>query len=77
MKDNPYIVKLDPEAFNEVFESMERELEDIANETDLVRHRKTVERVLASCRTADREHVCLDEVDDELHGTYLGRVVAK
>lgn len=63
MKDNPYIVILDPVAFNEAFDEIsaayEAEKEDASP-----RHLKGLLNAIEAFKKADKSHDCLDEKEE-------------
>ena len=61
MQDNPYIVVLDKEGFSELYETIEREWEDVAGEHDNPEHQLAVKKVIAAIEQADKTHLCVDE----------------
>ena len=62
-EDNPYIVKLRPDEFNELLSEYETFVEWSHKDMD-TRQRELAERVLAKLRQADAEHVCVDELEE-------------
>ena len=59
MEDNPYIVKLKPDEFHELYDEYTTFVEWSQKHMD-ARQRELAERVLEALHQADVEHVCVD-----------------
>lgn len=60
MKDNPYLLVLEPEEFQDLYDEIAYALE-WENPEDTPVHYKTLQRLMKKLKQADKEHPCADE----------------
>lgn len=60
MKDNPYVLVLEPDEFQDLYDEIAYALE-WKNPEDTQIHYKTLQRLMKKLKQADKEHPCVDE----------------